>query len=101
MRKDWSMAEKQPSERVDVRICGEAARAVWAAMHDDDDLAEDYVNVCVVHGLNHLVEDLGPEPYTTEEWDRIRFNLRAAREVCKKGEEEMMKRWTLYNEPPF
>jgi hypothetical protein len=84
-----------------VQLSENVARAVWAAMHDDDDLAEDYVSIACVHALNHLVDHMGPEPYTTDEWERLRHHLRAARVDAQNREDEVVGRWNAYNEPPF
>lgn len=86
---------------ITVEIPSETAQALWAAMHDDDDLAEDYVNLCIIHGLNHLIEDLNHNCWSTSELARVFSNLFAARERAREGEEEMAARWSAYCEPPF
>lgn len=77
------------------------SRALWAAMHDDDDLAEDYVNLCVIHGLNHLIEQVAMENYCHEQWARLQSNLHQARREACAIEDAMVRRWSEYGETPF
>lgn len=95
------MEESLRYDTVEVRITRTVAQALWAAMHEDDDLAEDYIEVCIVHGLNHLVQDVGPDPYSRDEWEKLRKNLQEARKQLELIEDGMVKRWNTYNEPPF
>jgi hypothetical protein len=84
-----------------IRISDDLAQALWAAMHDDDDLAADYVELCVIHGLSHLVEDYSAAWYTPEKWARIHEYLERARRSARTGEEGMVARFHAYSEPPF
>ena len=54
-----------------VELSRKTARALWAAMHDDDELVDDYANVCVIHGLNHLLTEVSAEYFTEEAWSRM------------------------------
>ena len=84
-----------------VAIALAAAHAVWAAMHDDDGLAADYIEVAICHALNHLVREFDMTVYSPSQRERIFTNLALLRERCKEKEGAMVKRWEVYSEPPF
>lgn len=86
---------------VSVRILDECAQALWAAMADDDGLANDYVDLCIVHGLTHFVNGGLIMHLTADQQWRLVHNLEDARRKCKAVEAEMAERWSSYGEPPF
>lgn len=87
--------------RITVVLPSVTAQALWAAMHDDDELAEDYVNLAVIHALNHLLRDADRKWYTTSCWKRFVLNLQEARSGAIMNEEDMVERFQAYTEPPF
>ena len=70
-------------------------------MHDDDELVDDYANVCVIHGLNHLLTEVSAEYFTEEAWSRMVQALKEARDEAQQESHELTSRWLLYAEPPF
>jgi hypothetical protein len=86
---------------ITVELPNETAQALWAAMHEDDDLAEDYVNACVIHGLNHLIEDIPHTSWSDAELAKLFSNLFIARQNAMDQEKDVAQRWSSYCEPPF
>jgi hypothetical protein len=89
------------TQRVKVELGDATAQALWAAMHEDDDLANQYADLCVVHGLRHLVQDMSSNAWTTAELVKLHSNLGEAAAQCLLREEEVAQRFASYSEPPF
>lgn len=88
---------------VTVYIQGSTARALWAAMHHDDDLASDYADLAIIHALNHLLADMVPKVWTDEQRALIYENLGQARADATRRERSVADRFADYvnDQPPF
>lgn len=79
----------------------ETAQALWAAMHDDDDLASEYVDFALLHALTHLRNDRFHMHLTEEGRTRFLINLEALRDTMEEIVDDNAARWMSYCEPPF
>jgi hypothetical protein len=93
--------ESKQSSAVSLPVSDALCQALWAAMHDDDDLVSDYIELAVIHALTHLVRECSASWYTPERWARIHEYLEMARRTAKTTEEEIVRRFYTYAEPPF
>lgn len=84
-----------------VEIAPPVAQALWAALHNDDDLVGDYVNLAIVGAISRLVSDLGREAWTNDEYARIMETLGDARAYVVRSEDDMVKRFDAYKPVPF
>lgn len=89
------------TQRITAELSQEVARALWGAMHDDDDLASWYADLAIVHALRHLIRDVKPRSWKTEKYVSMLDNLERATRNLEDSEAVMAKRWELYAEPPF
>ena len=87
--------------RVTVELGGATAQALWAAMHEDDDLAHCYADLCVIHGLKHITKDVSSRYWTTAELVKLHANLGQAVAEALAREGDVVQRWLAYSEPPF
>lgn len=90
------------TDRTPVATIGlDVANALWAAMHEDDQLAEHYIDLCIVHGLTHFLEGTWGWRLTQEGQRKLINNLEEARRRLTASEDDFAEIWMDYAEPPF
>lgn len=86
---------------IQVELRNDTAQALWAAMFDDDSMVDDYVNVAVIHALNHLLAEVRCSAWPRERYEAIVAHLKQAREAATLGGDDLADRFSTYAEPPF
>lgn len=86
---------------VAVTLRQDLAQALWTAMHDDDDLAEDMLQRSVHGAISRVIDELPPHFWTRDAYRRIVELMASARIDLDLSSLEMAKRWHSYAEPPF
>lgn len=89
------------TQTVKVEITYETAQALWAAMHEDDGLASDYADLCIIHGLNHLIAQVDTRHWSQRALAKVLDNLGQAKAQAVLREEDVVNRFVAYGEPPF
>lgn len=89
------------TRRITVEIEPETARALWAAMHQDDDLACSYADLAIIYALGVWLSNMSDDTYDAGTLAIIQENLGPARAKALRREEEISKRFVAYLEPPF
>jgi len=82
-------------------LSSDIAQALWAAMQDDDGLAEDYVEYAVLHALTHLRNQGFHQMLERDRRERFLLRLEDARDRLDGEADEQARRWMTYLEPPF
>jgi hypothetical protein len=89
------------TRRTTVEITDATAQALWAAMHEDDDLASSYADLAVVAALSRYISDRLDDGLSEDARAKLYHNHGEARAAAMLREREMAKRFAAYCEPPF
>lgn len=93
--------EAATTQKYQVELREDVARALWAAMHGDDQCAGDYADRAIVSAITRLVNDMPITSWSSDEWETLTSNLEVARYALERGSSEMSERWHQLGEPPF